>query len=365
LLWIVALAACATETPGPAAPDGSTEDGPQGLAQLAPHWSQVPLPPVLVDVPDDGSLEPNDWLETTLPGSPQEPDDDEPEDQTESEPCEPRGIDTVLELTWDDWSLETAATGLGEPTALDVDHDGTFYVGAGLGATDARSVLRVSPDGTVSQSGSIADPDGVGLDADGVPHAAGSDDIWRLGSLSGGVDERVATLSGENVNDLHIDRDGDGSFYVGLDDGQVVRVYPDGTQVSLIGGASGGRVMTLDPEGSLWVLRPTTGDLDKLDPDSGEVLLSVDLPAQAIPGLIRVNRITSDPDGVLYMSAYIDGDGARIAAWDPDEPDTHDIVIDNMAGDQNPDDLNWSPDGRCLYVSQPLIGTVIRTCACD
>ena len=34
MLWIVALAACATETPGPAAPDGSTEDGPQGLAQL-------------------------------------------------------------------------------------------------------------------------------------------------------------------------------------------------------------------------------------------------------------------------------------------------------------------------------------------
>ena len=286
-------------------------------------------------------------------------------DTEEVVPCEHTLDPGQLVLNREGWRLEDVVAELDAPTALDVAADGTVYLGAGMGTWNSRAVVRVSPDGTLSGSSGIPDPDGVGLDASGTLFAGGSDDIWKVGSLEGGADSVVATLGGVNINDLLVDRLRDDAVYVGLNDGRAMRYATDGTWTELVG--SGDEIsIALDPEGDLWAIRRNQGTVIEVDTSTGLELSRVELASTARPGLLRVNRIVFDGDGVMALSAYVQDDGAQIALWDPAEPTAMPDLLEGMEHDDlHPDDVHWSPDFRCVYVSLPLVGRVIRACSCE
>jgi len=266
----------------------------------------------------------------------------------------------------DGWYLERFATGLGEPTNLHGGSDGYLYVSAGAESSGARSVLRFAPDGSMSASDPLSDPDGVSEDSAGAPYAAGSTTITALGSFDGEVNSARHSLSGVNINDLAIDRLRD-DFYVAVDDGRVIRVAADGAQATL-GGWGECPGLAVDGGGDLWIQSWSAGPLYRVASGTDAVEEVADFRA-LVPGFAVINAIAVGPDGAIYMTLYITDtpdNRVSIGRWHPDEPGVVDEWVRQvaLAGENNPYGLSFLPADGCLYWAAVYEGHIFRACPC-
>ncbi len=262
------------------------------------------------------------------------------------------------------WYVELFAEGFDTPSAVRAPASGEVYLGAGTGSWDERAVNRLQADGTANASDPITDPDGIAVDSAGTVFAAGSYQIVQVESFDGGTNSVWHGLSSYgNINDLVIDTAHDDVHFVAMNDGQVIRVEQDRTETVLTGTGDESSV-AVDTEGDLWVVRRNQGGLERIDRETLAVEQVVDL-TELEPDLVRTNRVTVGPDGLLYFTSYLTGQGASVRQWDPENPG---LLTGFMSGieheDNDPDDLDFSEADGCLYWSSPLTGRVWRTCAC-
>ena len=293
-------------------------------------------------------------------------DDDDDDDDSAPPPCPPLGPDvtSTLLVTEPGWQLQLESEGWGTsaPTALGVSpNDGSLVLGGGLGTWGARPVYRLEVDGSTSSSANITDPDGAAVDSTGLAYAAGGGDLWQLGSISpAGGPDAVWHHTGGNLGDLVIDRARGDVVYASREDGSVLRVEVPGIQDLIFAGGAPTRI-ALDADGDLWVL-VSGGAVYEVDPLTGASTLQYD-HSLLHPDYATANRIDVDPrDGAVWTTAYYWGIGGTLTRWRPSDPTTLDLVVSDMTGGDNPDDLAW--DGDCLHVSTPLQGKLLRLCAC-
>lgn len=287
--------------------------------------------------------------------------------------CAPLGDGVPLEMAIIEpgWQIVLFDEGHVLPGAVAIDGETgeDILLGAGAGTYDKRLVKRITQEKAVTVSGLIADPDGVDIDSNGMVYVGGQNKITHVNSLTtaGGSDTVWHTMGvgGANINDLIIDTFNGDLVYVALNDGRVIRVAQDHEETEILGTGDEGSV-ALDDEGDIWVIRRNQGKLYEIDRVDLTVKTEVDYTV-LIPGVVRTNRIVFNPaDGMLYSTTYIKNPNRGvIARFDPENPD--ELIewgLNFQAGDNDPDDIDWTEDGSCFYVSAPLTGNIFKTCKC-
>ncbi len=169
--------------------------------------------------------------------------------------------------------------------------------------------------------------------------------------------------TGDNINDVQIDRDRGDAVFVGMDDGRAWRIEQDGTVTLFAGSSSSGAVISLDADGDLWVLRGSAGALYEVDRGTQASTLQASY-GDLDSSYVTSNRVAVNPaDGTVWSASYYDGIGGAITRWDPAAPGQLDLVVSQLAEyEVHPDGLTWH--GDCLYVTMPLGDRIATLCQC-
>jgi sugar lactone lactonase YvrE len=263
------------------------------------------------------------------------------------------------------WTIGLFYDGLVQPGSLHATADGTVYVGAKTFGSRHRVVARIRPDGSLTTSQIVLEPDGVAVDSSGAAWTAGHDRIVRLGSLDGGPDTVWHRLkSGGTIDDVIIDSQD--RFVVSTKDGRILRVDQNKQETQLLPGR--GRVrMTLDKDGNVWVVRKEIGKIYLYSIDAKSLVVrSEALLTDQFPRLIEIRDLSFGPKGRLYMVSQVAGpDPSVILAWDIENSgDIFPWATGLSAGDNEPSELTWSESGNCLYFSSPPSARIFRICGC-
>ena len=263
------------------------------------------------------------------------------------------------------WSIDLFYDGLVQPGSLHATADGSVYAGARNFGSRHRLVARIAPDGTLTTSQVVLEPDGVAVDSQGEAWTAGHERLVRLGSLDGGPDEIWHRLSAAGtIDDILIDnRD---RFVVSTKDGKILRIDRQHRETQLMPGR--GRVrMTQDADGNVWVVRKEIGEIYLYSINARSLVVRTEARlTERFPRLIEVRDLSFGPDGRLFLVSQVAGpDPSVILAGDVAAGgDLLPWATGLSAGDNEPSELTWGEDGQCLYFSSPPSARIFRICGC-
>ncbi|GAA4288830.1 glucose/sorbosone family PQQ-dependent dehydrogenase [Georgenia daeguensis] len=163
----------------------------------------------------------------------------------------------------------------------------------------------------------------------------------------------------------------------GDDDGGPPAIEDDFTREVLTTGLSDPFEVIYGPDDMLWVTERTSGEVSRVDPETGETSLALTVPdVLATPGeqdgllgmVLHPDLLEKNRDQYVFLSYTYDGEGTppedetidrrqRIAryTWDAEDevldPDSETVLIDGLyaSDDHNSGRMILAPDGKLLY----------------
>ena len=261
------------------------------------------------------------------------------------------------------WSREVVRESMPGVEALAVQKDGTLFLGGSSNRNRRRVVSRLETDGSLSDSRPHPEPDAIAVDDSGQVWLGAYDQVRRLGSMDGRSDPLWHTVRrGGNVDDLEVTGDGERAF-AALRDGRILEIQ-DGKE--RVHAASGGTTLIdLDDEETLWILRKERSGwwLYELEDDHPRTWVKLD---SLTPGLVAVRDMDRGPNGTLSLLVEVrDPDPLKVVAWDPRQPRELAVWASGLASpDGDMSGVAWDGSSWCIYLTDPIAGSVYRSCLC-